>query len=168
MLLIAAFLWIIEFSVKITSNRKEKHLHLLKKAKRNVLSKSGVPFLSNNFHGYCPKLVVISLREKYPNTEFLLVRIFPHLDWIRRNTECLSVFSPIAGKYGPEKTPYLDSFHALYALLVLKSYVSKMLPPLFSFFLKVDIFLFLDKVWRKFETLRRILQSCFKKILVTF
>ena len=28
-----------------------------------------------------------------------LVRIFPHLDWIRRDTPYLSVFSPNAGKY---------------------------------------------------------------------
>ena len=26
----------------------------------------------------------------------------------------LSIFSPNAGKSGPEKTPYLDTFHALY------------------------------------------------------
>ena len=32
-----------------------------------------------------------------------LVGIFPHLDWIRRDTPYLSVFSPNAGKYGPEK-----------------------------------------------------------------
>ena len=25
----------------------------------------------------------------------------------------LSVFSPYTGKYGPEKTPYLDAFHAV-------------------------------------------------------
>ena len=42
-----------------------------------------------------------------------LVRIFPHSDWIRRDTEYLSVFSPNAGKYRPEKTPYLDTFHAV-------------------------------------------------------
>ena len=51
------------------------------------------------------------LREKCPNTEFLLVRIFPHLDWIRRDTKYLSVFSLNAGKCGQEKTPYLDTFH---------------------------------------------------------
>ena len=28
----------------------------------------------------------MTLREKYPNTEFFLVRIFPHSDWIRRDT----------------------------------------------------------------------------------
>ena len=32
-----------------------------------------------------------------------LVSIFLHLDWIQRHTEYLSVFSPNAGKYGPEK-----------------------------------------------------------------
>ena len=37
--------------------------------------------------------------------EIFLVRIFPHLDWIRTFTD--------AGKYGPEKTPYLDIFHAV-------------------------------------------------------
>ena len=31
------------------------------------------------------------------------VRIFPHLDRIQRDTEYLSLFSPNAGKYGPEK-----------------------------------------------------------------
>ena len=39
-----------------------------------------------------------------------MVRIFPHLDWVRRDTEHLSVSSPNTGKYGPEKTPYLDTF----------------------------------------------------------
>ena len=45
-----------------------------------------------------------------PNTEF-----FPAFGL---NTEryfvssYLSAFSPNAGKYGPEKTPYLDTFHA--------------------------------------------------------
>ena len=32
----------------------------------------------------------------------ILVRIFPHLDWIRRDTEYFSVFSPNVGKCGPE------------------------------------------------------------------
>ena len=60
--------------------------------------------ISNQYH---------SLREKCPNMEFFLVRIFLHLDWIRRDTEYLSVLSPNTGKYGPEKTPYLDAFHAV-------------------------------------------------------
>ena len=57
--------------------------------------------------------LTLTLREKYPNTEFFLVRIFPHSDWIRRDTPYLSVFSPNVGKYGPEKTPYLDTFYAV-------------------------------------------------------
>ena len=41
-----------------------------------------------------------SLRKKCPNTEFFLVRISLYSDWIGR-------------KYGPEKTPYLDTFHGV-------------------------------------------------------
>ena len=33
----------------------------------------------------------------------LLVRIFPYVEWIRRDTEYLCVFSPNVGKYGLEK-----------------------------------------------------------------
>ena len=56
------------------------------------------------------------MREKCPNTEFFLVRIFPYSDWTRRDTPYLSIFSPNAGKYGPEKTPYLDTFLASFKL----------------------------------------------------
>ena len=44
----------------------------------------------------------LSLR-KVPVFEDFLVCVFPHLDWIRRDTEYLPVFSPNAEKYGPEK-----------------------------------------------------------------
>ena len=54
-----------------------------------------------------------SLLEKCPNTEFFLVRIFPYSDWMRRETPYLFVFSLNTRKYGPEKTPYLDTFHAV-------------------------------------------------------
>ena len=56
-----------------------------------------------------PNIRKITLREKCPNTEFLLVLFL--------NTEFVSVFSPNAGKYGPEKTPYLDTFHAVVSSL---------------------------------------------------
>ena len=46
--------------------------------------------------------------EKCPNTEFFLIRFFPHSDWVRRNAD--------SEKYGPEKIPYLDTFQALIAL----------------------------------------------------
>ena len=42
-----------------------------------------------------------------------LVRIFPYSDRIRKDTEYLSVLSTNAGQYGPEKTPYLDTFRAV-------------------------------------------------------
>ena len=35
-----------------------------------------------------------------------LVRIFSHSDWIGRDTPYLSIFSPNAGKYGPENSEY--------------------------------------------------------------
>ena len=55
----------------------------------------------------------IALPEKSPNAELFLVRIFQDSDWIRRDTSYLSVFIPNAEKYGPEITPYLDTFHAV-------------------------------------------------------
>ena len=51
------------------------------------------------------------LRE---NTEIFLVLIFLYLDRIRRFTPQISVFSPNTGKYGPEKTPHMDTFHAVF------------------------------------------------------
>ena len=56
-------------------------------------------------------------QNKYPNTKFFLVRIFPHSNWIRRDTSYLSVFSPNTGKYGPEKNPYLNTFHTVHTFL---------------------------------------------------
>ena len=35
-----------------------------------------------------------------------LVRIFPHLDWIWRDTKYLSVFSPNEGKNGPDNSKH--------------------------------------------------------------
>ena len=43
-----------------------------------------------------PLILTHSLREICPNPEFFLVCIFLY-----------------SGKYGPEKTPYLDTFHAV-------------------------------------------------------
>ena len=57
-----------------------------------------------------------TLREKCPNTEFLLVRTFPHSNTKRRDTEYLSVFSRNAGKWGPEETSYLDTFYPVFSV----------------------------------------------------
>ena len=64
---------------------------VLKLATRSSLKKS-------KYNLYCVK--------SFPKTEFFLVRIFLLLD---------SVFSPNAGKYVPEKTPYLDTFNAVFS-----------------------------------------------------
>ena len=50
-----------------------------------------------------------SLYEKCPSTEFFLVRIFP-------------VFSPNTGKYGPEKTLYLNIFRVVILKLEKRQY----------------------------------------------
>ena len=49
--------------------------------------------------------VFCTLCEKSPNMKFFLVRIFLYLGWIQGLTEYTK-------KYGPEKTSYLDTFHA--------------------------------------------------------
>ena len=36
-----------------------------------------------SYHDFCLSYLEFSLREKCPNTEFFLVRIFPYSDWIR-------------------------------------------------------------------------------------
>ena len=45
---------------------------------------------------------------------------FPAFRLIRRDAPCLSVFSPNVGKYGPEITPYLDTFHAVKGTGIIK------------------------------------------------
>ena len=50
-----------------------------------------------------------SLREKCLNTELFLVRNFLYLNWIQVNLHSQSN----TGKYVPEKTPNLDTFHAV-------------------------------------------------------
>ena len=49
---------------------------------------------------------ILTLREGCSNTEFFLVRIF------------LYSVSPNRGKNGPEKTPYLDTFHTVWILKI--------------------------------------------------
>ena len=44
--------------------------------------------------------------EKCPNADFFSGPYFP-------------VFSPNTGKYGPEKTPYLDTFHSVEHLFII-------------------------------------------------
>ena len=48
-----------------------------------------------------------------PNKEFFSGPYFPAFGLNTRDTKYLSVLSPNAGKYGPEKTTYLDTFHVV-------------------------------------------------------
>ena len=47
------------------------------------------------------------------------------------NTVRYSVFSPNAGKYGPEKTPYLDTFHAVHVIGLLTLTVAEFIDLIF-------------------------------------
>ena len=73
-----------------------------------------------------------------------LVCISPHSDWIRRDTSYLSIFSPNAGKYGPEKLRLRTLFTQCYSfekiLFPLDSH-----PKLFDFinpFHAIDLFIY--------------------------
>ena len=93
----------------------------------------------------CLWLLSSSLRGKCPNREFFLIRIFLHPDWMRRDTPYLSVFSQNAGKYGPEKTPYLDNFHAVHFLQL------NHLPWVIQYCLSFCFFFFFkNKIWVEF------------------
>ena len=59
------------------------------------------------------KKTQIEKKKQTKIPSFFLVCIFSHSDWILRDAEYISVFSPNTGKYGPEKTSYLDTFHAV-------------------------------------------------------
>ena len=56
---------------------------------------------------------IYALRKKCPNTDFF----GPYFSAFGLNTDRyeVSVLSPNAGKYGPEKTSYLDTFQAMTA-----------------------------------------------------
>ena len=56
----------------------------------------------NNIHKFNIGNVKVPLREKCPNTDVFSGLYFP-------------AFGLNTGKYGPEKTPHLDSFHAVYS-----------------------------------------------------
>ena len=93
-------------------------------------------FLGNNFF-HCPpwfsafakifdRHICTKLREcSYCATTAWKVSKYgvisgPYFPGFGLNTERYSVFSPNAGKYGPEITPYLDTFHAVYMLMRLR------------------------------------------------
>ena len=53
------------------------------------------------FHSRCIRRLKVFTAGKMSVFGVFLVLIFPHLDWIRRDTEYLSIFIPNARKYGP-------------------------------------------------------------------
>ena len=65
----------------------------LHKAGTSSLDQAKLAFANFHESTHCVKVSIFGV---------ILVRIFLHLDWIRRDTPYLSVFSPNAGKCGPE------------------------------------------------------------------
>ena len=58
---------------------------------------------------------------------------------LRTDTKYLSVFSANAGKYGPEISPYLDTFHAVYGLDILRNFYDQNMGLADSVYLFVNI-----------------------------
>ena len=76
------------------------------------LNENGISRESIVFHIlFQPKLCDIHCVKSVQIRSFFW-SVFPR---IRTEYEYLSVFSPNAGKHGPKKTPYLDTFHAAIA-----------------------------------------------------
>ena len=69
--------------------------------------------LSNVELAHLRAMLFLSLCEKCPNTEIFSG---PYFTSFRVNTERYVVFNPNAGKYGPGKTLYLDTFHAVHTM----------------------------------------------------
>ena len=67
----------------------------------------------------------LPLQAKCPNTEFFLVHVFPHIDWIQRFTEQMFLISSNTAKYGPEKTAYLDTSRAVPTFTIVKTLLPK-------------------------------------------
>ena len=86
-------------------------LELVERAEQKYIRK--IPLLIQ------AKLVLCKHFEKEHTTwkvslfRVILVRIFPHLNWIRRDTEYFSVFSPNAGKIRTRIIPNKETFYAV-------------------------------------------------------
>ena len=64
---------------------------------------------------------IYALRRKCPYSELFWSAFFPHSDWIRREMEYLSVFSPNAGKCGKIRTRKTANTNTFYALVTLRT-----------------------------------------------
>ena len=65
---------------------------------------------------------VIADANSNPHTHLFLIHIFLYSNWLRRFTRWISIFSPNTRKYGPDITPYFDTF---YAVTAVKNYYFK-------------------------------------------
>ena len=66
-------------------------------------------------------------------------RIFPHSEWIRRDTAYLSVFSPNAGKCRKMRTRITPNTDSFYAVMLTKNITLSLLWPFFEFFFVISV-----------------------------
>ena len=88
------------------------------------LLRAAYNFDKNKFFKHVPPSISLRFRNNYTGWKVSKYGVFsgpyfPVLDWIRRDTLYLSVFSPNVWKCGPEKTPYLDTFRTVLFLVLL-------------------------------------------------
>ena len=55
----------------------------------------------------------------------ILVRIFPHFDWIRRDSQYLSVLSPNAGKCWPDNSEYGHFLRSAILIIISSTWTNK-------------------------------------------
>ena len=71
---------------------------------------------------FCFDLELLQVRKKCPYSELFWSAFFPHLAWIRRDTEYLSVFSPDLGKCGENADQNNSEYgHLLHCVINLDS-----------------------------------------------
>ena len=98
--------------LSMSNNPEHSHIEeFVRHLRRSFWRKE--PIIKSHHVKHSMKYGCWALREKWPNKEFFLVRIFPYSNRIRRDTPYLSGFSPNAGKHGSEKSLYLDNFYAV-------------------------------------------------------
>ena len=94
------------YKVQIISNLVTKSILL--KLISDLLYTGSLSNILSHFAYFFQKFITVfieTMGNVYKMFVFgvFLVHIFSHLDWIRRDTPYLSVFSPITGKCGSEK-----------------------------------------------------------------
>ena len=77
-------------------------------------------FVKQNFKMYSKMSLAFDSNLYYVKSVQIWNLLWSVFSCIRSKCGDFSVFSPNTGKYGPEKTPYLDTFHAVLFFILLE------------------------------------------------